>query len=157
MGKFSVEIKWGLIFFVVALAWMYFEKLMGWHGEKIDQHATYTLLFMPIAILMYVLALREKKEKNDGILSWKEGFKAGLVIALVVAVLSPLSQFIVHKVISPDYFDTVIKYSVDNGFLTQEQAETNFNLNSYIWQSVIGAIGAGAITSAIVAIFVRNR
>lgn len=157
MGKFSVEIKWGLIFFTVALGWMYLEKLMGWHGEKIDQQATYTLLFIPIAILMYVLALREKKHKNNGLLSWKEGFKAGLVVALVVAILSPLSQLIVHKVISPEYFDTVIKYSVDNGFLTQEQAETNFNLKSYMLQSVIGAIGAGAITSAIVSIFVRNR
>ena len=157
MGKFSTEIKWGLIFFVVALLWMYFEKLMGWHGEKIDKHATYTLLFMPIAILIYVLALREKKKNNDGLLSWKEGFKAGLVIALVVAVLSPLSQYLVHNVISPDYFGNVIKYSVDNGFLTQEQAEANFNIKSYMWQSVIGAIGAGAITSAIVALFIRNR
>ena len=157
MGKFSIEIKWGIIFFVVALVWMYFEKMMGWHGENIDQHATYTLLFMPIAILIYVLALREKKQSNGGLLSWKEGFKSGLIIALVVAVLSPVSQYIVHTVISPDYFDNVIKYSVDNGLLTQEQAEMNFNLKSYMWQAVIGAIGAGAITSAIVSLVIRNR
>ena len=157
MGKFSIEIKWGIIFFVVALVWMYFEKMMGWHGDNIDQHATYTLLFMPIAILIYVLALREKKQSNGGLLSWKEGFKSGLIIALVVAVLSPVSQYIVHTVISPDYFDNVIKYSVDNGLLTQEQAEMNFNLKSYMWQAVIGAIGAGAITSAIVSLVIRNR
>ncbi len=39
MKKYATEIKWGLIFTIVALLWMVFERLMGWHGENIAQHS----------------------------------------------------------------------------------------------------------------------
>ena len=57
MKKYTVEIKWALIFVVFALVWMVFEKWMGWHGEHIDKHATYTNIFAIPAIVIYVLAV----------------------------------------------------------------------------------------------------
>ncbi len=41
MKKRLIEIKWGLIFVIMMLLWMYFEKAMGWHDEYIADHATY--------------------------------------------------------------------------------------------------------------------
>ena len=157
MGKRSLEIKWGLIFAGVALLWMVFEKWMGWHDEGIDKHATYTLFFFPVAILIYVLALREKRQQLGGAMSWKEGFISGLIIAVVVALLSPLSQYIVHTFISPEYFENIITYSVDNNLTTQEEAEAYFNLVSYMRQGFIGALIAGLFTSAVVALILRTK
>lgn len=157
MKKYSLEIKWGIIFTVAALLWMAIEKLAGWHDEGIANHAIYTNIFAIIAIALYVLALRSKRRQLGNQMTWKEGFISGAIISVVVVVLSPLSQLITHYLISPSYFPNAIKYAVESGHSTQEEAEAFFNLNSYLMQASIGALIMGLITSAIVAFFVRNR
>lgn len=64
MKKFRIEVKWGNLFFLSGLAWMALEKYLGWHDRLIEQHATYTLLYAPLAIFIYVVALWEKKRKT---------------------------------------------------------------------------------------------
>ncbi len=157
MGNYKVEIKWALIFTVVGLLWMVFEKAMGWHGPKIEQHPIYTNFFALVAIAIYVFALREKKQSLGGTMTWKQGFIAGVIISLIIMVLTPLSQYITHAFISPEYFQNAIQYAVDNDKLTQEKAEQYFNMKSYVIQSAIFAPVVGIVTSAIVAIFVRSR
>jgi len=158
MRKIAIELKWGIIFFAISLLWMVFENLMGWHGELISKHAVYTNLFVIPAVIMYVMALREKRDKAlGGLMTWKQGFITGCVIALVVAVLSPFGQFITHLYVAPEYFPNVIDYSVESGKMTQQAAEAWFNLTSYIIQSVVGALVMGAATGAVVALFVRKK
>ncbi len=157
MGNLKVEIKWAIIFFIVGLAWMYFEKAMGWHGPKIEQHPIYTNLFAIIAIALYVFALRDKKASLGGTMTWKQGFIAGVIISLIIAVLTPLSQYLTHNVITPEYFPNAQAKAVELGKLSQEEAEAYFNLKTYIIQSAMFAPIVGIVTSAIVAIFVRSR
>jgi hypothetical protein len=157
MSKYSLEIKWGLFFIGATLLWMVFEKAMGWHGELIGKHATYTNIFAIIAIALYVFALLAKRKQLGGKMSWKEGFIAGMIITAVVTVLSPFMQWLVNTVISPEYLPNAIQYAVENGKATQEQAESYFNVRSYIMQATIGALVMGAITSATVALFVRRK
>ncbi len=157
MKKYALEIKWGLIFTAVALLWMVFEKAMGWHGEKIAVHATYTNFFAILAIAVFVFALLDKRRQLGGSMSWKQGFFSGLLITLVVAVLTPLSQWITHTLISPEYFPNIIQYSVVNAKMTQAEAEAFFSLGSYILQGSIGGLVMGVITSAVVALFVRKK
>lgn len=64
--KFKTEIKWVIIFAVVALLWMVFEKLVGLHDEHIDKHLYPTNLFIIPAIIVYVLALKDKKNNDLG-------------------------------------------------------------------------------------------
>ena len=158
MKKYTTEIKWGVIFVIVALLWMYFEKLMGWHGENIASHAMFTNFFAILAILIYVFALLDKR-KNDygGYMTWKQGFISGLIITAVVTIFTPLSQYITHVVISPEYFPNVINYVVETGQMTRDVAEQQFNMGSYIVQSLIFGIVIGAITSAVVALFVKKK
>ncbi len=158
MKKYTTEIKWGLIFTIVALLWMVFERLMGWHGENIAQHATMTNFFAIPAILVYVLALLDKR-KNDlgGIMTWGQGFTSGLIITLVVVILSPLAQYLTHTIITPEYFTNVIEYAVDSGNMTREEAEGYFSLSNYMMQSAIGGLIMGIVTSAVVAFFVKKK
>ena len=157
MKKYTSAVKWGVIFIIGMLLWMLFEKAMGWHGEKIAVHATYTNFFAIVAIGIYVFALLEKRKQLGGRMSWKEGFIAGLMITVVVAVLSPLAQYIVNTYISPEYFPNVIQHAVETGKATQEEAEGYFNLRSYIMQATIGAVVMGVVTSAIVALVLRKK
>ena len=158
MKKYTTEIKWGLIFTIIALLWMVFERMMGWHGENISQHATMTNLFAIPAIVVYVIALLDKR-KNDfgGIMTWRQGFLSGLIITLVVVVLSPLAQYLTHTIISPEYFANVIEYTVSEGQMTREEAEEYFSLSNYTMQSAIGGLIMGIVTSAVVAFFVKKK
>ncbi|MBY5952099.1 DUF4199 domain-containing protein [Algoriphagus marincola] len=158
MKKLSIEIKWALIFVAMMLIWMVFEKSMGWHDEKIADHATYTNLVAIPSILIYVFALRDKKKNfYGGYLSFKQGFVSGMIITLIVAMLTPLSQYITSTYITPDYFSNVIEYSVSTGIMERSAAKEFFNLKSYIIQATIGAFIMGLITSLVVAFLVKSK
>lgn len=153
-----LEIKWGILFTLAGLFWHYYEKMMGWHGDQIEKHATYTMLFMFPAITIYVVALIDKRKNSyNNIMTWKQGFICGMYITLVVAILAPLSQTIAHQFISPDYFTNMIEYSANKLGKDRGELEAYFNFRSYVMQSVVGALVLGMFTSAVVAIFVRRN
>ena len=140
------------------LIWMYFEKAMGWYDEKIAEHATYTNFVAIPAILVYVFALLEKRKKHyKNVMSWKQGFVSGMIITAVVVILTPFSQMVTHDLISPEYFENVSAYAVNEGQMTQAEADAYFNLKTYLWQSAVFALVIGAVTSALVAVFVRRK
>lgn len=155
--KFIYEIKWGLLFTFVALLWMVFEKAMGWHGPKIELHPIFTNLFAILAIGIYILAFLDKRKNDHGPMRWKHGFFFGLGIAVVVTILNPLSQWIISTLISPEFFPNAIKYAVENNKLSQEEAEAYFSLKNYIIQGTYGGLIMGAITAAIVALFIQKK
>jgi len=157
MKKFSIEIKWGIIFTLFTLVWMVLERALGWHDVNIANHAKFTNLFAIPAIVLVILALLDKRKNYyDGKMTWKQGFLMGLGMTVVIVILSPLSMWITNSIITPHYFDNVIAYSVESGKLTQEQAEAYFSMGSYIVQSMIGAAVMGIVTSAIVAFFTKK-
>lgn len=159
MKSVKIEIKWALIFVIMSLLWMWLEKLSGLHSTHIDKHMYLTNLYAIPAILVYVLALRDKKKKfYQGQMSYSQAFVSGLIITAIVALFSPLTQWITSTIITPEYFPNVIEHSVATGYHTsREEAEAYFNLENYIKQSVIGALIMGLITTAIVALFVRSK
>ncbi len=155
--KFKLEIKWGIIFIGMSLLWMFFEKAMGWHSVRIEDQAIYTNLFAIPAILVYVLAFQDKRKRDAGPMQWKHGFFFGLGMTIVITLFSPLSQWIVSELISPEYFPNVINYVVSQGEMTQEAAEDYFSLSNYIVQSTVFALLMGIVTSAVVALFIRKK
>ncbi len=157
MSKHRLELKWALIFCAMMLSWMALEKAVGLHDVHIAQHMVWTNLVAVPAIAIYVLALLEKRRKLGGAMSWKEGFFSGMIITLIVTVLTPLTQYITSSLITPEYFANVTRFSVEQGMMTQEAAEANFNLHSYMVQATIGALIMGTVTSALVALFVKRK
>ncbi len=158
MGKYKIELKWAVIFFIVSLIWIFLEKLVGLHDAHIDKHPVYTNFFAIIAIAVYVFALLDKRKNfYNGKMNWMQGFVSGVIISVIVAVLTPLAQYLTHEVVTPDYFPNAIEFAVSNGKMEQTAAEAYFSLNNYLIQSAIGAIVMGVLTSAIVAIFVRKK
>lgn len=158
MKDIKIEVKWAVIFILTSIAWMALEKALGWHDEKIADHATLTNIFAIPAIAIYVFALLDKRKNYyHGQMTYKKGFLAGLVITLMVALFSPITQYITSTLIAPDYFSNVIEYAVSSGSMTHQDAEAYFNLKSYMVQSVIGAAIMGIITSAIVALVAQTK
>lgn len=144
---------------ITLLLWMVLEKQIGLHDEYLEWHQYVTLLYIIPAIWIYVLALKDKKRNfYNGEMNFKQGFISGLIISLIVTLFSPLNQWIISEVITPDYFKNVIAYSVETGYHeNMEEAEAQFNLETYIVQSTIWALVMGIITSALVALFVKTK
>lgn len=157
MKAIIIELKWAIIFTITLLAWMLFEKTLGWHDEKIADHFWLTFLFIPFAVLIYVLVMREKRRRHfNKKLTWLQGFITGVKMAFFVALLSPLAQYITHNYITPEYFESVSQYSITNDLMSIEEANDYFNITNYMLQSAIGALGGGIVISALVAIFMRR-
>lgn len=151
--------KWAFLFILAQMLWMLLERLVGLHDVYIEKHATYTLFFGLVAILIYVFAILDKRKTYYGNrLSYKQGFVSGLFLTFFVTLLTPITQWIISTIITPDYFTNIIEYSVSKGyFKTIAEAESEFNLSNYMIQSTIGALVMGVFTSAIVAIFTKRK
>lgn len=157
MKKFIIEIKWAFIFIIMMLFWMLLERLFGLHDTHIELHEIITNFVAIPAILIYVFALLDKRKNYySGKMTYLQGFVSGIIISIIVAILSPLLQWVTAEIITPDFFANMIDYSVETGNLTKAEAEDFFNINNFIIQATIGAFGMGIVTSAIVAIFTRK-
>lgn len=157
MKNFTTEIKWGILFIISGLFWVWLEKMFGLHDVYVSQHPLYTNLFGIIAVTLFYLALREKRNKfYNGSITWKEGFTSGIVLTVIITILSPLSQYITYKYISPEYFNNITEHVVQSGSMNQEDAQAYFSLRSYLIQATFGALVMGVVTSAVVAWFVKS-
>lgn len=159
MKNIKIEIKWAIIFSIVGLLWMLLEKLSGLHSTYIDYHLYLTNLFAIPAIIVMVMALKDKKKNfYNGKMSYKQGLVSGIILSIIIALLSPLTQWITSYVITPEYFPNVIKRSVELGYYSStEEAQANFNYKNYAIQAAIGALIMGIATTAIAMIFIRTK
>jgi hypothetical protein len=159
MKNIKIEIKWAILFSIMGLIWMLLEKWSGLHSTYIDYHLYLTNLFAIPAILVMVLALQNKKKSfyNEQ-MSYKQGLVSGIILSMIIALISPLTQWITSFIITPEYFPNVVKRSVELGYYaTLEEAEANFNYKNYAIQGAIGALIMGIATTAIAMIFIRTK
>jgi hypothetical protein len=158
MKNVKIEIKWAIYFVLMTLSWMALERITGLSSTHIDKHAIYTNFIAIPAIAVYVLALLDKRKNfYNGVMTYKQGFVSGIIITLLVTLFSPLTQIFTSVVIVPEYFPNIIKHTVENGSMTQAEAESYFSLKSYIMQGLAGAPIMGFMTTALVALFTRSK
>ena len=159
MKSISIEIKWAILFSIAGLLWMVLEKMTGLHDKYLDYQMYLTNLFAIPAIWIMALALKDKKKNfYKGEMSYMQGFISGLILSLLIALISPATQWITSYVITPEYFPNVIKRSVELGYYSSTaEAEAQFNYPNYAKQGAIGAFVMGIVTTAILMIFIRSK
>ncbi|MEE4198832.1 MAG: DUF4199 domain-containing protein [Bacteroidales bacterium] len=158
MKKYRIEIKWAIIFVLTLLLWMFLEKIAGLHDEHIEKHSIVTNFVAIPAIIIYVLALLDKRRNDyDGKMTYKQGVISGLIITAIITIFSPLTQYLTTTFITPQYFPKMIEYVVKEGKMTQPEAEGYFHLKNYITQVIISTPVMGIITTLVVAIFTRRK
>lgn len=152
----KIEIKWGLIFSFVSLLWITIGYLFGFQTKYPTMHVVFSMLFAIPAILMMYLGIAEKRRVNGDKISFKQAFITGLGISIVVALLTPVVQYIFHKFINPGFFERMIEVAIAGGQSLQ-QAEATFNLKMYAFGGAIFGLIIGAITSLILAAILRSK
>lgn len=158
MKKIGTEFKWGIIFSIIAKLWMLLEKLVGLHGQLIEYQAVFTYLFAIPAIIMFVLALRDKRKNYyNGIMTWIEGFVSGLIMTAVITLLMPVIQYVTHTFITPDFFENAVNLAIESGKMGLIEARKHFNINNYIIRGMVGSAVLGTTASAIIAFFLKEN
>ncbi|MBO9152268.1 DUF4199 domain-containing protein [Chitinophaga sp. GCM10012297] len=158
MKNYQTELKWAGIHFLVYLAWMFTEHVCGLHGRHIQYQQLVSAFILLPSLLIYVLALREKKMKVfRGTITFRQAFKSGMLLTLFMVLLSPLSQLITTGLISPEYFENMREFAVSRRQMSAQEAESRLNTGAFIVQSVVGGLITGAVFSVIVSLFIRSR
>lgn len=153
MNKYAIEIKWATIFSIAYLIWMLIEKLLGYHSDKALQEPLFNLLFIPISVLLFYLAIKDKKKVIfNGEMEWKEGFASGIVLTLLLTVTTTVVVMLTFNIISPDYFEIAVNSS-DNKIV----AEMNHNLPTFIKNNIFDKLSFGVVIAAIMSYILKTK
>lgn len=158
MKKFSIEFKWAAIATLAALIWMFLEKYLGYHDEKITYQIGFSLLFSIPLIVIYYLALKEKKKEfYNNIVSWRQIFFTGLVLCIMISVFFPIVQYITYMQVSPNFVNHLIDEIVAHNRMSLEDAQANISFDIFLRQGVSSNLSTGVVVSAILAYFLQTK
>ena len=158
LTNFRIEIRYAVLITLLMLLWLAVEFMVGLHDVYIQYHPYVTMFALIIPIVCSRMAVQERIEQLNGKITFKEAFLTGFLIAFFAAVLAVPSQIIFHKLINPDFFDSMISYTVKRAETlnmdtskARKEAEMYFNLTSYIVQSGLGTLVFGTLIALVMA------
>lgn len=133
--------------------WTALERLCGLHDEHIARVRFYTNFFIIPLIFLYLAALIDKRRIDyNGQITFRQGFRTGLVLTAILAALSPLTQYVIAKVVSPHFFENAIALVVSQDLIPEEEARKFFSLGNYIRHSILTTPLFGMLITLFVAI-----
>ncbi len=142
----------------ISLMWSYLERSAGLHGSHIENHALYSNLFGIFAFIVYAMCIFDKKRNYyDNRMDWTRGFLSGLTLTVMIALLSPLIQYIIVEHISPDFLANMKTYYVSRNGSGKALADAMFSFRGLLLQAVFNIMSMGVVASAIIAWFARSK
>ncbi|MGJ8742887.1 DUF4199 domain-containing protein [Polaribacter sp.] len=132
-------------------------------GTHLDPHWSNSLISAALFIGLIFLGTKQFKEANNGFMSWGEGVKVGVGIAIVAGLIVVVYNYIFMNFISPDFMSQMMEIQnqklLESG-MTEEQIEaTNEMGKKFQSPAIMAAMGIigyaiggfiiAAITSAI--------
>jgi hypothetical protein len=150
--KMMLELRYAILLTLLTLLWLAVEFMVGLQDKYAGLHLAATILAFIIPVVVYRLAIKEKREQLNGRITFRQALQAGLLITALSAVFVIPEQLIFHTLINPDFFDSMIHQAVLRASQTNKDvnearaaAEMYFNLKSYVIESVLVTLLAGSI------------
>ena len=154
--KFGVEIKWGSILAVIVLIWYYVEKALGYHDDRALYQPVFNFLVMLPMFVIYVMALRERREDTPGgQFPWLKAFVSSFIVTIVLALWQFAVQYILHNVISPNLLSN-LKAARQTATHDAVVSDTLYTLEVAVREGIFGYISMGVLVGAIAALVVRR-
>ncbi|MFT7382392.1 MAG: hypothetical protein ACI9Z3_002286 [Roseivirga sp.] len=149
--------KWGVIYGAISAIVSLVPILLEYQSSWLF------LISIALAIAMYILANKEFKTENGGLMSFGEGFKMSFGIAAIAGVIRGLVSYVYTKFIDPEYIERARQISIEqmrSQGLSEQQIEQSMSFTSALSNPEVGLVmgfvvillGAliwGAIVSAI--------
>jgi hypothetical protein len=120
-------------------------------GTHLDPHWSSSVASGVFLIGLIVLGINQFKSANGGFLSWGQGVKIGVGIAILAALISVIYSYIFVTFVEPDFMEQIMEVQnqkfLDQG-MSQEQIEAA-NAISEKFKSPLVTSALGIIASAI--------
>jgi|GEM_PF-767195 hypothetical protein len=157
--------KWGLIYGLVGVIYVYITALLGIQGNSSNISAGIIsfIITLGIAFAVYSLAVKEYKNENSGILTFGKAYVICLLVGLLGGVIRSVGFYIYIKFIDPTYVESIMNAQIE----AQEKMgvtvpdpeslpafmkffQTNeFFAFSTLFSAILGALIFGLIVAAI--------
>jgi MFS family permease len=135
-------------------------------GMHLDPHWSISLVSGILLIGLIVFGIKKYKELNNGFLTWGQGVKIGVGIAIVAALIGTIYNYLFMTFIEPDFINQAMEVSnqklLEQG-QTQEQIEAINEMSSAFQSpfliaalSIIGSAVVGFIVAAIAAAIMKK-
>lgn len=147
-------LKWGIVIGILSLLWHVLEKFTGFDSDFIEYHTTAGMFFLVPFIMIYVMALLQKRNENGGTLSYIDGLKHALYIAVFSIPFVMLATYLKVKMISPDFQSDMIDFLITTG-AEQADVESAFSDMGILSSSALFSM-FGVIAGALAMIFIKR-
>lgn len=143
--------------FLVSIAWLAMEKLLGFHDEFIQYHEYFTNFIIIPYILIYIRGIKGYRISEGGTISYLKALGFGLASTIFATAFSPFALWIFETILNPNFYQNMINYTVSHKLQSQAQALAYFNHENYRNLMIYGNIAQGVIFSAIIAFFSARK
>lgn len=159
----SIILNYGLYLGVAGILVNVIVYAMGAH---LDPHWSVSLAQGVFLVGLIVLGIKKYKEANGGFLSWGQGVKVGVGIAIIAGLIGAIYNYIFMNFIEPEFMTQLMEVQnqklLDQG-LTEEQIEASNEMGKAFQGplimsafAIIGSAIVGFIISAIAAAVMKK-
>jgi hypothetical protein len=158
MKRFSIEIKWSLIFAAMTLVWALIGKALNFDDTAIQYNQTYNAFILIPAFVIYLLeGFDKRRQYYQGAITYKQALVSGLMLSVFIAFLGVLTTLISLTVITPDLLANSIRYVTSAGLMSEADAQQQFSLGMFVISGFFAAPVTGLIISLITSAIVRTK
>lgn len=138
----STTLKWGLITGMVYVIFSLLNNMLGVQPGGSNQSLSFLMSFLLMVVTFFTLFLGVKEIREDlgGYLTFGQGFKAGMGIALIASVIAAIFTLIYMKFIDPDLGDKImegVEEQWEQAGMAEEQRDMARKWTSYMFNPVI--------------------
>jgi len=160
----SVVIKWGLIYGLIGVIYVFISAMLGLQGEGSIAIGIVAWLFtVGLAFIMYFLATKEYRGENGNLISLGRGFGINMLVGLIGGAIRGVGFYIYAKFIDPSYIQNMMEAQMEAqeqfGGASASTAElpgfmkfiltAEFYAGSTFFSVILGALIIGLIVAAV--------
>lgn len=150
----------------LGVAMVLFSLILYATGNHLEPHWSSSVITSALIIGMIILGIKSFRSENGGFLSWGQGVKIGVGIAILGGLINVIYGYIFTSFIEPDFMNQIMEIQnqafIDQG-MTEEQIElANEMSEKFQSPGIVAAMGiimyaiGGFIVSAIGAAIMKK-
>ena len=161
------EIRWGLILAACLCVWTLLLHVTGVYTTRLQYASTADNIAIVFPLFALTGAMLERRRRQSGALTIREGFVTGLLTMLVSWPLTAAFMLLYHHVIHPEWLQRLMDFErqrlVSSGAADAEVASSMSRLEARsgiafeLGTSLLGTLILGVVASVVIALVLRRR